>query len=107
MRKRVHIALGVLLAALAGVIAWQAVREREPVYQGKPLSVWLRQYRVTHTDGDGGELGKQTETAIRQIGTNAIPIYMGIITTKESALKLRLLTLVPSRWAGQLPKSNV
>jgi HEAT repeats len=89
------------------VIAWQVLREREPVYQGKPLSVWLRQYRVTHTDGDGGELGKQTETAIRQIGTNAIPIYLGIITTRESALKLKLMALVPKRWLARFPMRSV
>ncbi|MGO8928675.1 MAG: hypothetical protein ACLQU3_17540, partial [Limisphaerales bacterium] len=43
MQKRVHIALAVLLVMLVGVIAWQVLRlrEREPVYQGKPLSVWL------------------------------------------------------------------
>ncbi len=44
MRKRVYIALAVLLVTLAGVMAWQGLRERErePVYQGKRLSVWLR-----------------------------------------------------------------
>ena len=41
MRKRVYIALAVLLVTLAGVIAWQVRRLREPVYQGEPLSFWL------------------------------------------------------------------
>ena len=41
MRNRVRIALAVLLVALVGGIIWQALREREPVYQGKRLSVWL------------------------------------------------------------------
>jgi hypothetical protein len=44
MRKRVHIVLAVLLVALAGVIAWLGLRQREPVYQGKRLSVWLQGY---------------------------------------------------------------
>ena len=109
MRKQVHIALTVLLVAIAGVILWQVLRQREPepVYQAKPLKVWLRQWATTHLDGDGGDLGRQTETAIRQIGTNAIPIYLGMVTTKESALKLKMLTLVPSRWAGRFPRSKV
>jgi hypothetical protein len=107
MRKRVQIALAVVLVALVAAIAWQAMRLREPVYQGKPLSVWLRQYRFTHVEGDGGELGKQTETAIRQIGTNAIPIYLGIITTRESALKLKLKALVPKRWLARFPMRSV
>jgi hypothetical protein len=41
MRRRVYIALAVLLVMLAGVIAWQVLRLREPVYQGKRLSYWL------------------------------------------------------------------
>jgi hypothetical protein len=41
MRKRVHIALVVVLVILAGMSAWQGLRQREPVYQGKRLSVWL------------------------------------------------------------------
>jgi len=44
MRKRVKIALAVLLVAIAGVIAWQALRPRESVYQGKRLSLWLLRY---------------------------------------------------------------
>ncbi len=39
MPKRVYIALAVLLVILAGVIAWQGLRERKPVYHfGKELS---------------------------------------------------------------------
>jgi hypothetical protein len=44
MRKRVRIALAVLLVAVGGVIASQVCRQREPVYQDKPLSVWLQGY---------------------------------------------------------------
>ncbi len=42
MQKRVQVALAVLLVTLAGVSAWLGLREREPVYQGKRLSVWLK-----------------------------------------------------------------
>ena len=46
MRKRLLIALTVLLATVAGVVGWQALRpqEREPVYEGKGLRVWLSEY---------------------------------------------------------------
>jgi HEAT repeat protein len=107
MRKWLHIAIAAVLAILAGTVAWQVLRGREPVYQGKPLKVWLRQWATTHLDGDSGDLGHQTETAIQQIGTNAIPIYLGMIATKESALRLKLLALLPNRWAVRLPTSNV
>jgi len=67
MRKQVYIALAVLLVILAGVIAWQVLRLREPVYQGKPLSVWLKSFdmgspaqeRVT---GVGVALGVEADT---------------------------------------------
>src|SRR5436309_9540046 len=41
--KRVQIALAVLLVAVGGVITWQALRLREPVYQGRPLIVWIKE----------------------------------------------------------------
>jgi carboxyl-terminal processing protease len=67
MRKQFYIALAVLLVILAGVIAWQVLRLREPVYQGKPLSVWLKSFdmgspaqeRVT---GVGVALGVEADT---------------------------------------------
>lgn len=47
MRKQVQIAVAVLLAAIGGVATWEVLGDREPVYQGKPLSVWLERY-ITH-----------------------------------------------------------
>ncbi len=43
MRKRVQIALAVLLLVIAGVIAWQVLRPRapDPIYRGQRLSVWV------------------------------------------------------------------
>ena len=43
MRKRVKIALAVLVVLLLAVFGWELSRRREPepVYQGKPLSYWL------------------------------------------------------------------
>jgi hypothetical protein len=103
MRKRVQIALAVLLVVVAGVIAWQVLREREPVYQGKPLSVWLVQYGTNHwaeghwSVGRKGDLDTQAENAIRQIGTNAIPTCLRIIATRDSPL-FKLVSLFPDRW---------
>jgi hypothetical protein len=79
MRKRVHIALAVLLVILAGVIACQVLRLREPVYQGKPLSVWLIAY------------GR--DEAVRQAGTNALPTLLRMLRAKDSALKVKLMDL--------------
>jgi len=96
MRKRVQIALAVLLGAILGVLVWQIFRFREPVYQGKRLSVWLEQYGTNHwSAGQSGDLDKQAEIAIRQIGTNAIPLYLGMMTTTEWPLKIKLMAHIP------------
>jgi hypothetical protein len=108
MPKRFHIALAILLVILAGVIAWQVLRLREPDYRGKPLRDWLALYDTSHwSAGRNGELDRQAEAAIRHIGTNAIPLYLRIITTRESPLKLKLLALMPKRWLAWFHLRNV
>jgi HEAT repeat protein len=107
MRKRVHIVLAVLLVMLAGVAAWQGLREREPVYQGKSLSKWLEDYTalrgaftlggatVGFVGAGGGMQGyrfdsAKVDAAVRQIGTNALPTLLRMLRVKDSALRLKL-----------------
>ena len=91
MRKRVQIALAVLLVGLSGVIASHALREREPVYQGKLLRAWLREYyspqQLLVLEGSGGYMQQREEArrAIRNIGTNAIPTMLKMLAEKELA----------------------
>jgi HEAT repeat protein len=92
----------VLTAAVVGGLAWLTLRLREPVYQGKGLSVWLRQYSANHEDYGNKDLERQAETAIRQIGTNAVPIYLRLITARESRFRLKLLEIVPKSWQARL-----
>ena len=105
MRKRVQIALAVVLVALVSVVVWQLLRsqEREPVYQGKPLGFWLVQYGRNHWEARNGELDKRAEAAIRHIGTNAIPRYLKMMATRESPQKFTLMSLVPTRWLARFP----
>ena len=96
MRKRVRIALAVLLVAIVGVIAWQVLREREPVYQGKPLSVWLEGY--TPDPKDHRPLVEQpqwkhADAAVRALGTNAIPSLLRMLRARDTPLKLTLVRL--------------
>ncbi len=79
MRKRVQIALAVLLFATVAGIAWP--REREPIYEGKPLSVWLQGY-----DSAKNQVAWQkTDEALRQIGTSAIPTLLVMLRRSDSA----------------------
>jgi HEAT repeat protein len=97
MRKRVHIALAVLLLALAGVSVWQGLSLRDLVYQGKRLSSWLQAYRL---HGVAGVETWQVRTeqqmadeAVRKAGTNALPTLLRMLRAKDSALKVKLVGL--------------
>ena len=89
MRKRVYIALAVVLVILAGVITWQALRlrEREPVYQGKGLRTWLSEARYE----SNWEARGRAEAAIRHVGTNAIPTLLEMLRQKDSPLASKLV----------------
>ena len=101
MLKRVQIALAVALVTLAGVIAWQGLRlrEREPLYQGKRLSVWLEiaykaKWSRTHwPDNERPEQAlMQAMQAIRHIGTNALPVLIDMLHAQDSRLKEVMMT---------------
>lgn len=87
---RVHVAVCVAFVAIAGVsllVTWICIN-REPVYEGKPLSFWLTD-RVTDLQArrKGGEV-------MRQIGTNGIPTLLRMTKARRaSPLKRKLLDL--------------
>jgi len=83
MRKRVQIALAVLLLTLLGVTAWQVFLPREPVYQGIRLSGWLEYYR---SDADAPEV----DEALRKFGTDAIPFLLKNLRAEDSRLRMML-----------------
>ena len=87
MRKRVQIAVAVLLfLGLFGFTAWQVVRPREPVYQGRRLSAWLERFSP---DGDTPDV----DEAVRTVGTNTIPLLLQNLQAKDSRLRLMLSVL--------------
>src|SRR5438093_3524857 len=87
MKRSRAIALAVLLAVIATVAAFMALRPREPVYQGKRLSEWLEEFsRVGR-----GQINQEAENAIRQIGTNALPFLVADLCRKDSPHKLALM----------------
>ncbi len=94
MRKRVHIALAVVLAVLASAIALQvlqASRERQPVYGGKALTLWLRTYDPSSAFGRHSPEWNVADDAVRHMGTNCIPILLRMIRQKDFPAKLWLV----------------
>ena len=95
MRKRVQIALAVLLVAMAGVIVLRVREPTEPVYQGKRLSVWLVQYYRSWLENDDGSLGAEqnAQRAVEMAGTNAIPTLLEMLRQSDSPLERRVMDL--------------
>jgi len=97
MQKRVYIALAVLLVMLVGVIGWQVLHLREPIYQGKRLSSWLEAYKLYGVAGvETWQVRveqQEADEAVRRIGTNALPTLLRMLRAKDSALKAKLMDL--------------
>jgi hypothetical protein len=81
-KSRRRVLYAALLVAVLGGIAWLVLRPQkpEPVYQGKTLSVWMEEYR-RNWPVDKASHDRQ-ETALREIGTNAIPYYLKLASTR-------------------------
>jgi hypothetical protein len=95
MCSRRRIWFTAMTLAIAGVIWWLfwGLSDSEPVYKGKRLSYWLQGYnaQLRHL---AGPQRKDTEEAIRQIGTNGIPTMLKMLQAKDSWLKTKWITLV-------------
>jgi HEAT repeat protein len=90
-RKRLVIIIVSFLAAIVlAALLWP--REREPEYDGELLSVWLRRYK-TYERVDAPS-ANEALTAIRQIGTNAIPWLTKWVVFEPSKTKLQLLRYI-------------
>jgi len=89
MKRNRLIVLGAIAAAVVGLAAY-ALRQREPVYQGRSLSSWLVEASAGSWPRQSGVPGDE---AIRQIGTNAFPMITRLMRSQDSALKSKLIHL--------------
>jgi peptidoglycan/xylan/chitin deacetylase (PgdA/CDA1 family) len=81
VKKRVRIAIVILLVAL---LAWAGcffMRLREPEYQEKKLSRWLRE--IETTAGTDSVIFSNATRAVRIIGTNAIPTLLTMLAADD------------------------
>ena len=71
-----------VLFCLAAVLALRTLfyQPAQPQYAGKPLNYWLREAR------QGIQPSTEAVTAIRSIGTNGIPAYLGMLHAKGTPL---------------------
>lgn len=80
----------VLLIAVAGLflfLVWLNAHD-EPTYQGKRWSKWFLDLEAS------AKQRRTAEIAIREIGTNALPLLMRKLQQQDSRAKLRLVDLM-------------
>jgi HEAT repeats len=93
-------------ALLAATLAVLALREAEPVYQGKPMRAWIR------AAYDKGYLDTNAIHAVRQIGTNGLPWLLTELDCRDGWLKRRLYSALdrfgvrPSRFMRERQRQD-
>jgi len=96
MGKQRRILFIAATALVLSFLIWVLWPSREPVYQGKSLSVWLHQYHTNRWP-----LDIEAKTAIRHFGSNAPPVLLRMMSTRESPVRMKLLALVPKLWQAR------
>jgi ribosomal protein L7/L12 len=78
-----------IVVALVGTCVWLGTWSSEPQYQGRRVSAWVRDLQ-----GKSAADREKAEAALRQIGTNALPVLRRQLHLQDSALKLALVRFV-------------
>ncbi len=88
MPNRRRIPLLLLALALSSIVAWQMLRPREPIYQGKPESYWLSTLAKPYRAQDDLQ---QWEA----LGPDAVPLLLKVVARKEGPFHAAYLALWP------------
>jgi hypothetical protein len=78
--------LAVLLIAVAGVVVWQVLMGREPVYQGRSVDSWLGDLTVSNGIMRSSHYSEDA-AALKQIGPNAVPFIFRKLRQNDSLLQ--------------------
>jgi HEAT repeat protein len=81
-------AIGILITGLVLGFMVTEVRHKEPSYGGRRLSHWLAQL-----DLENSRPSEQAVCAVQAIGTNAFPLLMRMICSRDPLWKQALMTL--------------
>lgn len=89
VKKASYIVLLFLLGILSVSVARRVAPLREPVYHGEPLSAWLEDLNSTSLYTQD-----TAKAAIRELGTNTLPVLVQMLQSNDSHFKLRFIELV-------------
>jgi len=104
MRKQIG-ALVILAICIAGILVASIRRVPDPVSQGRPLSSWLMELHPAFSGRpfnqaqsfSGRRLNQlqyeAAQSAIREMGTSAVPHLIGMIRCRDSRLRLKFVQL--------------
>lgn len=87
MRRNQIIVASLILSAIviSGVVFFLLRSTREPVYQGKRLSVWLKDYDNTkEVFANNGAKLHELDKIVKQTGTKAIPTLLQLLREEDS-----------------------
>ncbi len=76
-------------AVLVSGAAWLVTPSRQPACDGRSLTEWMAALGSSDTDEE-----PHAFAAIEAIGTNALPVIVPLLDTRDSAIQFRLLRLV-------------
>ena len=105
MNPRSRNIIAFLIVAVIAVCAWLALGSREPRYDGRKLSDWLDQYGRLDS---GSTPDYEAATAIRSIGTNAIPLLLKYLSVNNSALRKQIVQFAEKQevFKVNIPSAN-
>ena len=94
MLSRASVVLAAVAIAAAALVLWrfQRAAQPEPSFHGRPLHVWLNKLERCEMAGIGAQADEQ-RAVMHDLGTNALPTLVYMLTVKDSPLTLRLISL--------------
>jgi len=87
-----RILFGIFVTGLLAGFGSLVLRPHEPVYQGKPLSLWF-QRSYPHGFNDLTLPSPQVETAVSAVGSEAVPLLLRMVAGGESIRRRILVAL--------------
>jgi len=88
--RRKHVIIIVFAVACAFFLFLAGSGPTEPLFQGKPLSYWLKGYRAGNGRWNESSPEKADEV-VGQLGTNALPTLLRMLRSTDSAWEVKLL----------------
>jgi hypothetical protein len=89
-KRFIVVAALVAIAVLAGLVG-RMNSPVEPMYRGKTLSFWLQQYYgLALMESPAQDFHTEADEAVREIGTNGIPLLLQKIRANDSPLDVLL-----------------